>query len=493
MSAPAPEPQPTRPLLQRRGLLFSLLGMFLVLAFLVYDDLDTIGHMPWDEDPCALHDSDQSNVSARAYLRIARWDLVSRASTQTQPGDDVVILDINNQTAPSSVTTNSCESRAFLARLIHSLDNAGVSAIVIDQYFSPEFCSEDKATDAFKEAVQSSHTPIVLGWATHALSKASATGCLALNNPLAINNAPKLSYGLTRLASDDLRIPLSWPISEDSSQPITKLEPSCAFKRLIDPKDATCSKPAGSQPSLSLAAVLAAKPEFANSTRLTRAVQKLSYPYTTFDPKMPEENAMNVVCSADPHPRDIHDRSLEDVCKSWPPINKARPNFDLRGKIVIVGNVVTTDMKPFPTGDRPGVYLHANYIQSILDSRFLLEVPSIVTVPALILFLFVVYLLYWIADCHPWRLLSTTIQAGLWSVGLFAIIILASLVLLLTKSYYTPLWALWGAATIVVIRFFDAFGHHESQHLISHLFGQHRSGPVNDQHTPDPPTQLSQD
>lgn len=482
MSTPTPA-QPRRSFWRHPGLLLSLCGMLLILGFLVYDDLDAVAgsHMPWAEDPCGLHDNEQNTLSSRSYLHIANWALVSRASAA--PGHEVVLLDITTQTTPPSVTTNSCESRSLLARVINYLNQLGAGAIVIDQYFSPEFCTEDSATAAFIAAVQHSRIPVVLGLGTHALPKATSSGCLALNSPLLIPNAPHLSYGLTRLVNDDLRVPLSWPINKDPSQPVAPIAVSCPYNTVADPKH-DCSKPPDSEPSLALAAALAARPQIQNSAKLASAVQGQLYPYTTFDPDVPEENAMDVVCTADPHSPDILGKPIEPACQAWTPINRSRSSIDLRGKTVLIGNVVATDMKPFPTGDKSGLYLHANYIQSILDSRFLIAVPPAITVTGLILFLFAVYLLYWIADCHPWALLSSTAQAGLWSVGAFAVIVLISLVVLLKYSYYTPLWALWGAATIVVVRFLDAFGHHQSQHLFAHLLGSPQPQPVAPQ--PDP-------
>jgi hypothetical protein len=36
-------------------------------------------------------------------------------------------------------------------------------------------------------------------------------------------------------------------------------------------------------------------------------------------------------------------------------------------------------------------------------------------------------------------------------------------------SYFTPLWALWGAGVFMVFRYLEATGHHRSMHLMGHL------------------------
>ena len=57
-------------------------------------------------------------------------------------------------------------------------------------------------------------------------------------------------------------------------------------------------------------------------------------------------------------------------------------------------------------------------------------------------------------------------------------LVLVSLVVLVGMSYFTPLWALWGAGVFLVFRYLEASGHHRSQHLLAHLVGEsgHRTG-----------------
>jgi hypothetical protein len=53
--------------------------------------------------------------------------------------------------------------------------------------------------------------------------------------------------------------------------------------------------------------------------------------------------------------------------------------------------------------------------------------------------------------------------------------VLVSFLALVTMSYFTPLWALWGAGVLMVFRYLEASGHHRSQHLLGHLAGHHHA------------------
>jgi CHASE2 domain-containing sensor protein len=133
-----------------------------------------------------------------------------------------------------------------------------------------------------------------------------------------------------------------------------------------------------------------------------------------------------------------------------------------------------TNLAPFPPGERPGVFMQANYIQALLDHRFLQQIPTPVTMGILVLYVFIVYVLYWAHDetGHPRFTLD---QAGFWSLVVLAGVVVCSFLVLATVSYFTPLWALWGAGVFMVFRYLEASGHHRSQHLLGHLAGHHHA------------------
>src|ERR1017187_8499202 len=132
-----------------------------------------------------------------------------------------------------------------------------------------------------------------------------------------------------------------------------------------------------------------------------------------------------------------------------------------------------TNLAPFPPGMRPGVFLQANYVQALLDHRFLMEIPAAVTVGLLVLYVLIVYCLYWAHDAEGRPRLSLD-QAGLLSLGVLAGVVAISFLVLVTMSYFTPLWALWGAGVFMVFRYLEATGHQRSVYLMGHLRSEER-------------------
>src|ERR1019366_1565048 len=112
-----------------------------------------------------------------------------------------------------------------------------------------------------------------------------------------------------------------------------------------------------------------------------------------------------------------------------------------------------------------GVFLHANYVQALLDRRFLLEIPMPITIVGLVLYVLAVYCLYWAHDGRGKPLFSVD-KAGLWSLALLAGILALSFLGLVTLGYFTPLWALWGAGVFMVFRYLEATGHRRSEELL---------------------------
>jgi hypothetical protein len=112
--------------------------------------------------------------------------------------------------------------------------------------------------------------------------------------------------------------------------------------------------------------------------------------------------------------------------------------------------------------------MQANYVQSILDHRFLMEIPPGLTLGGLMVVVFVIYCLYWAHDREGEALLSIG-QAGLLSLAILVGVVLLSIVVLITTSYFTPLWAIWGVAVFMVFRYLEELGHSHGEHLLGKL------------------------
>jgi CHASE2 domain-containing sensor protein len=476
MTAPAqPDAHPAEHWVMRRlrqfWLVIPLIGI--LVALMMSDIGDFMGYSPFfSSTACSLSDTSQSSISAKMYMPIAKWAL------RYTPSPSVALIYIDPAHDPPDLLTNVCASRAFLGRLVTDLNTLGAHVIVIDKYYSANACAEQDKNAAFLKAMDASKVPVVVGQADYALAEGStASGCLALTPRLEFSKTSKVLYGLIRLDTDVLRIPLRWPVFTDPAA--TGASSSVTQPAAKSAASAAQPLPAASGDTLSLVAAKVVNPNIESNPTVRMLLAKQVDPYTTFL-NLPNITALTAMCSAEPAPRAPIDGQPGDaLCKPWvrPLDNLNGRNLSLASKIVVIGDLSDTDMKPFPTdlapfppGERPGVFLQANYVQALLDHRFLLEIPTAVTLGLLVLYVLIVYCLYWAHD-ETGKPRLTTEQAGLWSLAVLAGVVLLSFVALATMSYFTPLWALWGAGVFMVFRYLEASGHHRSQHLLGHLAG----------------------
>jgi CHASE2 domain len=315
---------------------------------------------------------------------------------------------------------------------------------VIDKLYSKSNCTEQPKNKIFLDTMDKTVVPVVVGQPTQALEDTSKGGCLALSPKFEFDKKANVHYGLTRLNSDTLKLPLRWPIFQEGDKP------NVAPIQL--PENS------GVGDSLALVAATQQDPNIQKDASVQKLLSIHVHPYTTFL-NLPNTNAMAVLCSAEAVPRDAYGQPLGDACKGMVhPINNLDGNnLQLNGKIVVIGDKVDQDMQPFPGGEKPGVWLHANYIQSLLDHRFLREVPFSITLVSLLLFIFVVYCLFWYIE-QPERAL-------LLGLAVVIVLIVISLGILVATSFFTPLWALWGAGLLVIFRYLETQAHHLSAHL----------------------------
>jgi CHASE2 domain-containing sensor protein len=452
---------------RRMRQIFVLIPLVGILAVLMMSDLgDFMGYSPFGSNDCSLADTSQSSISAKMYMPIAKWAL------RYTPTPSVAIIYIDPAHDPADLLTDVCASRAFLGRLVTDLNGLGAHVIVIDKYYSATACAEKAKNAAFIKAMEASNIPVVVGQADHALTDApKGSGCLAPTPRIEFNPASKVHYGLVRIDNDDLKIPLRWPLFTDPAQ--SGATPAPASQQL----------PASSGDTLSLVAAKIVSPNIESNRKVQKLLAKQDDPYTTFL-NLPNITALTAMCSAEPSPRaDIDGQPGDELCKPWVRDldNLNGKQLSLTGKIVVIGDLSGQDMKPFPSdlapfpaGQRPGVFLQANYVQALLDHRFLLEIPMAVTLSLLVGYVLVVYCLYWAHDEQGQPRLTNE-QAGLWSLAVLAVLLLVSFLALVTMSYFTPLWALWGGGVFMVFRYLEALGHHRSQHLLGHLAGHHHA------------------
>jgi CHASE2 domain len=442
-----------------------------ILIALMFEDLHVMGWSPFEADQCGIAELDESSFSAKLYNPLAQWGVRHTGIPQ------VAIVYIDSVTEPAELVSNTCASRVFLAKLVQDLNKLRANVIVIDKYYSEDACGEQDKNALFKTALGTSGVPVVLGQPTHPLGDSSKTqGCIALSRGITFPAGSNVRFGLTRLDTDPLKLPTRWPVLDDLDHPDTTpvLLPDAAGD------------------SLSLVAAKAQAPTLENIDPMPKLLTSGHHPYTTFL-DLPSIHAMTAICTAEDKPLYADGTPVPCAARKWKQdaANIDGQQLNLMGKVVIIGDVTDADMQPFPKavspfpkGQVPGVYLHANYIQSLLDQRFLTQTPVWVTLTFLMLFVIGIYCLYWAHDKDEKPLLTPE-KALIGSFILLGLMSLLSVIALLALNYFTPVWAIWGAGFFLVFRYLEASGHHRSQHLLGKLAGGRKHSAEHASHSED--------
>jgi len=289
-----------------------------------------------------------------------------KAGNRTPRNHFVRIVTLSDQREPGELFANVCRQRVFMARLLEKLQRAGPSVIVIDKYFSPDSCpnTDDPGNLMLRQAISSSTIPIVLGVHTMDAEQLRIRGSLSPSEEKNLqvaslvvtpglqlaNSSGLVTYGLIRLNHDNRKIPLEW-----------RAYPSRSAL-------ASADHPTELLPTLSLMAAEQADSDLANESKLKHLLRKGQHPFTGFLPedKIPTFSALELVCGPNfPTSSDWQHCDLSDY-----------KDQTLRNHVAIVGNVTDDqDIHASVIGVVPGVVLQANYIESLLDDRYLKPVP----------------------------------------------------------------------------------------------------------------------
>jgi CHASE2 domain-containing sensor protein len=228
--------------------------------------------------------------------------------------------------------------------------------------------------------------PVVVGRSTHSPNGNDAYGsCLVLGDSLDFGykldskgnptKIPAAIIGLTRLNSDVQKIPLSWSYYANDQ----------AFNAAQAPTDKRVD-------TLSWLASLTYDSGLGNEPRVLALQQEGHHPFTSFiDSKtMSHVDALSVLFNSSQAPQ-VASRYQVD-CSAHP-----APDVNLHGQIVILGeDVQGTDQHMLFGANVAGVYLQANYIESLLDDRFMKSIDATWNYVGLIAWLILLYLIFWI-------------------------------------------------------------------------------------------------
>jgi CHASE2 domain-containing sensor protein len=371
--------------------------------------------------------------------------VASRPRGHWRPKDKHVVLVFIQE--PDRLMRNVCEERVLIADLLETLaKDYGARVIVLDEVFSPTSCPEPQ-TQSLRNAVtqltQASQRPteLVYGRDTESagdlgrdkLKELTNNGFKDDDNLILLKTAlpqnPRLNWGLVVRIVINRRIPLGWRCYDD---------------------EATVDAQPKLQDTLPVAAVKAAADakvfEVPFLSDLSRRQGKGEDPFTSFLPaNQPPFEGSDASAKHSPHGFATFS-ALELLCegsqnvdwecpKTWSK-RKRRPSTVFDGRLIVVGTVdreFDPDIQDSVIGRVPGVVLQANYIESLLDGRYLKRVNSGIELVIALVWLWVIDKIFEENSSRPGRAL-------LYSIGANVLVwVLLYDLLLLTIGYYVSL------------------------------------------------------
>lgn len=292
---------------------------------------------------------DHPGVGSRTLFNIgALYHLVVAGDARFEYPSHATLLELNKtEDAPISVHAY-CEQRELMAGLIEAVTRAHPSVIVVDKYYDPLECREHRGTDALIAAVTAAarRTPVIVGLVTYNDSGQLEAGP-NLDLCAAEAGCPNLHYALVDLDVDTRRLPLGFPVENGDGQ--------SAWRE-----------------SLALAASRSHRPELVSlPTRMQLLLSRRDHPFSSLvDPAhFKRRFAGDVLCASWSGKRDAI-----AACDSRSATRAKERDFV--GRVVVIGdNDGERDLHRTRFGVLPGFVLQANYIEAILDQRYLISYP----------------------------------------------------------------------------------------------------------------------
>jgi hypothetical protein len=331
----------------------------------------------------------------------------------------VALVTISEDIEPRSIVTNTCENRTFLTGVVKELDRLGAKVIAIDQSYSQGSCDNDTVNNLFRTTLQQAKAPIVVGQRAHVRTdEISNADCLIMDpefnfmpsgSSVTDGSKNNVHVGLLRLNSNSLKIPLSWNIFPD---------------------DASSEDKQSSEISVDGFAYVAAKqadPRVAENWKVLKFKDEGEHPYASFVSSFPTWSAMDLLCNGPD--KLASQRPGGEECEKI-----AHIPFHLTGKVVVVGERINSDLKPFPRGDQFGMDLHASYVESLLEKRYLSTAPRLLDDGSVYLFVLLGIILEALSIRRP-KITQTAITVLMSFLFLFLILIA---IVLLQRDLYMP-------------------------------------------------------
>lgn len=436
--------------------------VFLValLASAIY--FEVLWQEPRAPDKCDLAERHDFDVSASAYGKFMSMGFGELHSK------NVTIVPLRGDTEPASVLNDVCEQRWYVAKLVQRLGEDRAKMIVIDKFFGPGSCSKcDPNTMSLVSEIQKSPIPVVVAVATQPSKLDPQHKCLILSPSLEFgqkSKTPKNScdqltenatgersdkppaaiLSLSRLNEDPRKVPLSWYVyasdsATDNQEPSDRIHETLPYQ-----------------------AAILYDPGLLDEPRLKRMRDNGEHPFTGFiDPdSVSHIDALNYLCSG-PDKAEMESRYSPLKCA-----DHLKMNAKVADQIVIIGeDTPGRDRHDLFGKDVPGVYLQANYIESLLAHDYLRPVGAKWDIAMLVVWVALLYLLFWLLP--PW--LALLICVGLGACYWYGIS-----QLVIREKLYPDVWVERLGAVALFLKFVDAQGHSLGE-LIKHSWSKRKA------------------
>jgi hypothetical protein len=363
-----------------------------------------------------------------------------------QPMPHLVQIVALRQDESSVWSQNICERRLFLSKLLEKIEHQRPSLIVVDMFFPEGAClAGDSGTDALQKTITTSDVPIVVGLGTYtpweytqpvrngespdakplvseAQFQPAQAARLVLMKALELEtnrkavapgNVMAFNSGLTRLSSNVLQIPLRWPVYDVQSNG--------------DLGDVRLMR------SLALVAAEVYEREISNgivSSRLNDLVENGTFPFISnlvpekssgTENGIPVTDAIELFCG-------------KSEVRDWTNCNSQNGDLTSAAPIVMVGEegpAQDTHQTPFAMMSGPA--LQANYIEALLEERYITPLSQRVTLVFNILWVGIVELAFFV-----WPVGRALKYSALATLAILAI----TYFVLLEWGFFVVLWTL---------------------------------------------------
>jgi hypothetical protein len=296
------------------------------------------------------------------------------------------IIEINpDLDIPTVSAANVCDERSFLARLLGRVVREAPSVVVIDKRFGRNSCAASDAgtreTCRGREGGQGNSTGVGRGGgAPSRRAHPHAIGSIALRcrQPRSRRTTAP-NAGLVNVADDNRRLPLNWLVY-----------PNLASTKAGQPYPVD---------SLGLAAAKLHEPRLLqDNSRLASVLDKGEQPFLGF--LTPEQYAGHRIYASEAL---CGHRLAND--EEWRTCSVDNPlPISLRGRVVVIGESSPyMDQHRTIVGRIPGFYLHANYVEALLDDRFFRPAGPLPDVAFSLVFLVVLELILVLFHHSVWR------------------------------------------------------------------------------------------